>query len=336
MKNPPVPEQIKLWFLGTFAIIVSAVKIPFRNPNFITFTLITSIPLFFIKLIPRLPYIQNQLINLFIDALIQLNILTVTYKTINTKHLINVSWAVEPITQFLKVYLVDLVNFLTALTTIYASSTIHTSNGDHKASMGLRDLLKNSVTQTRWRDPVFKFIAMSILCNIFLPDVLYWINAQSLLSSWCGNSFILKALHFIVLAVAFAKCVEYTAWWNLTLVVSILELEEQRGFQAFSTSSQLMNGNKLRGCVLMLLLYPVRISFNRPTRMCPKYCSELGYAISCCDLTGRSFRNEDIAYEYFIASLLCLRTVMTWMVYTIYYFDCKNREQRRRLTFQSL
>lgn len=330
MKNPPVPEQIKLWFLGTFAIIVSAVKIPFRNPIFITFTLITSIPLFFITLIARLPYIQNQLINLFIDALIQLNILTVTsqtYQTINTKHLINVSWAVEPITQFLKVYLVDLVNFLTALTTIYASSAIHTSNGDHKASMGLRDLLKNSVTKIRWRVAVFTFIAMSILCNIFLPYVLYWINAQSLLSSWCGNSLILKALYFIVLAVACAKLVEFTAWWNLSVVVSILELEEQRGFQAFSTSSQLMNGNKLRGCVLMLLLYPVRISFNRPTRMCPKYCSEL---------TGRSFRNEDIAYEYFIASLLCLRTVMTWMVYTIYYFDCKNREQRRRLTFQSL
>lgn len=335
MKNPPAPEQIKLWFLGTFAIIVSAVKIPFRNPNFIIFTLITSIPLFFITLIPRLPYIQNQLINLFTHALIQLNILTVTYQTINTKHLINVSRAVEPITQFLKVYLVDLVNFFTALTTIYASSTIHTSNGDHKASMGLRDLLKNSVTKTRWRNAVLTFIAISIVCNTFLPDVLSWINAQSLLSSWCGNSLVLKALHFIVLAVAFAKWVEYTAWWNLSVVVSILELEEQRGFRAFSTSSQLMKGNKQRGYVLMLLLYSVP-SIDRPTRMCPKYCSELGYAISCCDLTGPSFRNEDIAYEYFIASLLCLRKVMTWMVYTVYYFDCKNREQRRRLTFKSL
>ncbi|XP_004298587.1 PREDICTED: uncharacterized protein LOC101306912 [Fragaria vesca subsp. vesca] len=233
------PEQMKLLFLGTFAIIISAMKIPFRNPNFITFTLITSIPLFFITLLPQLPLVQDQIIDFSIEVLVKRKI--VTYSSIETTQE-DLSWPEELTIQFLKMYIVDMVNFLTAFTTIYASSTIHTSIGDHKASMSVTDLLKNSITKSRWRDAVFMFIAMSMLHSVCLPYVFYAIHVQP--------------------AVTFAIWVEYNAWWKLSVVVSILELQ-QRGFQAFSTSSQLIKGDKLRGFVLMLLLlYDLARSFS--------------------------------------------------------------------------
>lgn len=60
MKNPIELVQIKPWFLVTIGIMGSAMKIPLRNPNFITFTLSTSFPLFCMKLMPRLPYNLHQ------------------------------------------------------------------------------------------------------------------------------------------------------------------------------------------------------------------------------------------------------------------------------------
>lgn len=200
-------------------------------------------------------------------------------------------------------FVFELVNFFTALTTIYASSTVYISSDRWKVS--LRDLLRNSMTKTRWREPVFTFLIMS-LSHICLSSVYYWHHhAKPLLSSSCSNR-LLQAINMVVPVVALDKWVEYGAWWNLSVVVSILE-KDNRGFEAFSDAAELSEGNTRRGFVLMLL-YSVW-SFRFPT------------------LIAKCTFPSVIAYDVLDTSFLCLGKVMNWVVLTVYYYDYKNRHK---------
>ncbi|PQM40966.1 uncharacterized protein Pyn_14297 [Prunus yedoensis var. nudiflora] len=288
MENPRFAE-IKLWFLGTVGLIESAMKIPFRNPNFIALTLITSFPLFCMRLIHELPY--NYQPSWIMKAIYQLRILTYDGG--------NMTWALNLTIQILEVYLFCLVDFLSALTTIYAASIICTSN--ERSTMGLRNLLRNSITKTRWHERMFTFLYVSYLCSLSSNVVDYWRYARPLLSSGCPTPS-LRGLHLIVYGVAFAKWAEYSAWWNLSVVVSILE--ENRGFEAISASSKLTKGNRLRGLIWMLL-YSVW-SFKLPSLLATWTFPHI------------------LAYYYLDTSFLCLGKVINWVVLTVYYYDCKN------------
>ncbi|XP_050130842.1 uncharacterized protein LOC126607333, partial [Malus sylvestris] len=281
-------SEMKLWFRDTIGVIGSAAKIPFRNPSFITFVLITSFPLFCMTLVPRLPSSQPPLI--MEEAAIQLRVLTHHPKG----HMI----------QLLRVYLFELVSFFTALTTIYAASTVYISSDRWKVS--LRDLLRNSITKTRWREPMLTFLTVSLLSHICLSSVYYWHHhAKPLLSSSCSNR-LLQAINMVVPVVAFDKWVEYGAWWNLSVVVSILE-KDNRGFEAFSDAAELSEGNTRRGFVLMLL-----------------YCV---WSSRFPTLIAKFTFPSVIAYDVLDTSFLCLGKVMNWVVLTVYYYDCKNRHK---------
>lgn len=149
--------------------------IRYENPSVITFTLITSFPLFCMTLIPRLPS-DNQP-TLIMEAIGQLRILTDHSNSLIS----DISWALYLPVQLLKVYLVDLVNFFAALTTIYAASTVYTSR--ERSIMSLRDLLRNSITKTRWKEPIVTFLSVSLSNSLCLGAVHYWNERSRLLSS---------------------------------------------------------------------------------------------------------------------------------------------------------
>ncbi|KAB2624695.1 hypothetical protein D8674_016355 [Pyrus ussuriensis x Pyrus communis] len=128
---------------------------------------------------------------------------------------------------------------------------------------------------------------------------------RPLLSSSCSNR-LLQAVNMVVPVVAFDKWVEYGAWWNLSVVVSILE-KDNRGFEAFSDAAELSEGNTRRGFVLMLL-YSVW-SFRFPT------------------LIAKCTFPSVMAYDVLDTSFLCLGKVMNWVVLTVYYYDCKDRHK---------
>lgn len=286
MENPKFAE-IKLWFLGTVGLIESAMKIPFRNPNFIALTLITSFPLFFMRLIHELPYdYQPSLIK---EAIYQLRTLT------NDGG--NMSRALNLTIQILEIYLSVFVDFLIALTTIYAASIICTSS--ERSTMGLRNLLRNSITKTRWHEPMFTFLSVSFLCSLSSGVLDYLLYAGPLFLSGCPTR-LSRGLHLIVYGVAFAKWAEYSAWWNLSVVVSILE--ENRGI-AISASSKLTRGNRLRGLIWMLLYYVWRFKF-------PSLLAAWTYP-------------HILAYYYLDTSFVCLGKVINWVVLTVCYYDCK-------------
>ncbi|KAM0965151.1 hypothetical protein ACFX2C_021102 [Malus domestica] len=114
------------------------------------------------------------------------------------------------------------------------------------------------------------------------------------------------AMHWIVYGVAIAKWLEHSVRWNLSVVVSILE--EKRGlFEAITASSELSKGKMLRGWLFFMLLFSVG-RFNLPSFL------------------GRwtfQYHRNIIAYYFLETSLWCLGKVVTWVLLTVYYYDCK-------------
>ncbi|KAM1082527.1 hypothetical protein ACFX19_021459 [Malus domestica] len=254
MGNPRFSEM-KRCFLGTFGIIESAMKIPFRNPNFIILTSITSFPLFSLTLLQKLPVdYQPSLICEAIDLLRSLS-----------DHAMTLNVTIK----IIEIYLFNLVNFLIVLTTIHAASSIYTSNV--RSVTGLQNLLRNSVTTKRWHGCMLTWFNISLLCSPSLSAIQYWHYARPLVPSCCPpRHFRLVqsgcptrhsrlsglAMHWIVYGVAIAKWLEHSVRWNLSVVVSILE--EKRGlFEAITASSELSKGKMLRGWLFFMLLFSV-------------------------------------------------------------------------------
>ncbi|TQD71903.1 hypothetical protein C1H46_042546 [Malus baccata] len=168
MGNPRFSEM-KRCFLGTFGIIESAMKIPFRNPNFIILTLITSFPLFSLTLLRKLPFdYQPTLIYEAIDLLRSLS-----------DHAMTLNVTIK----IIEIYLFNLVNFLIVLTTIHAASSIYTSNV--WSVTGLQNLLRNSVTTKRWHGCMLTWFNISLLCSLSLSSIQYWHYARPLVPSCC-------------------------------------------------------------------------------------------------------------------------------------------------------
>ncbi|KAF3431735.1 hypothetical protein FNV43_RR26471 [Rhamnella rubrinervis] len=140
--------------------------------------------------------------------------------------------------------LIDLVNFLTAVSTVYSASKFYTTTG---RSMSLQDLLENFITNTKWNGPLIAFF-MSQLSFISLDAVAYWGGSSPLVSSY---NTLLQVIHGVDYFVALVNCLEYSAVWHTAVVISVLE--DERGFKEFSSAAKLIEGRRIVGWVFMLV-----------------------------------------------------------------------------------
>lgn len=287
-------EEKKLRFLGIFGIIRAAIEIPFINPSFIAFTFITSLPLFCVMILPKLPFEPTRIR----EALYQLEQLN-----FHSNILISVaSWLLYGTIRVGLVHLSDLITFLATVTAIDSASTIY--KGGAGRSMGLRDLLRNSITRKRWQNSMFAYTVMSWLSSVSFDAVILYGEVGplcSLRNEWS------PPLHFFTQVAASFVRDEYSAWWQLALVVSVLE-EDQLLFDAFLTSSKLRKGNSFRGFVLMLVYFGWR-----------------------CLPSLLGLQRSGVAYAFIDRGLFCLGKVMNWVACTVYYHDCKNRQRREEV-----
>lgn len=96
-----------------------------------------------------------------------------------------------------------------------------------------------------------------------------------------------------------------SAWWNMGVVISILE--EKSGLEALSTSLYLSKGNRFRGFALMLLNF-IWV-----------------YALSWSTLHARGSFSGRLALAFVNTGLACVGKAMKWVVCMVYYHDCKRR-----------
>lgn len=246
VEKPNTPKE-KLHFLSTCGIFRSAIKIPCRFHSFVAFTFLTSLPLLCTILLPRLLAPQD-----FVDK----PDITLRLPPLN-KLMYAAKMALDVATPVLRTILLDQVNFLTALSTIYSASKFYTNTG---RSTSLQDLLQNFITNAKWNGPLIVFLDMTLLSFIALEAVTYWGGSGPLVSS---SNMLLQVIHGVVYFAGLSKWLEYSALWHSAVVLSVLE--EKRGLEAFSSAAKLIKGRRIVGLVLMLVYTASKVSLAFPT-----------------------------------------------------------------------
>ncbi|KAM4109896.1 hypothetical protein ACJW30_03G154100 [Castanea mollissima] len=99
------------------------------------------------------------------------------------------------------------------------------------------------------------------------------------------------------------KYLEWSAMWNMSIVISVLE--GIYGGEAFALSAYFNKGSEGRGLLLMLVFFVWGLGLRLP-------CLYFG-----CYEGGRGIVAQ--------ISLFCLGNVLKWVVCMVYFYDCKKR-----------
>ncbi|KAI3412305.1 uncharacterized protein J3R85_017563 [Psidium guajava] len=282
-------------------MIKSAIRLAYRDPTFVVFSVLASLPQFLIMLIHELAirciFAEGSSRLRFVSPYSsqRLHIASGSFQETFVKSLqLSLLYSVPAL----------LVDLLTAVTTVHSSSTIFAEG----RSACLLDMVKDSLKKTRWKWPLMTSTLVSFFSLL----------SRVCIVSWGGVGFFFasgKALYLsiwgLISVVAMAKWLEYGAVWDVAIVLSISE--DKDVFKALSTASSITKGSRIRGCVLMLLNFTWCFGLAVLGFYLRRSCSAKStYAAAVVAETG----------------LVCAGTVVKWVVCVVYCHDCKRRSSR--------
>ncbi|PON59309.1 Transmembrane protein [Parasponia andersonii] len=297
MESPVmVFEMKKKPYLGTFGIIKSAIKIPLSSYTFLFITFLTSLPLSCARLIPKLPDL-SVLPSFLQTPFLATQKLSLSAGSYDTKP----PPVPDSIFLILNTLLIDILRFVVAITTVHSASKLHQA-----ANTGTRSLIRPISTTTLVR-PISTFFLASFFSSVSVEAATYWGGHGPLVRS---RTIFFHVVHGITFAAAMAVWSGFCAFWNMGVVLSVLE--GKRGLGAFSASGDLMKGNMTRGTILMVIDTAWRISLVLP-----------GFFLRWDFFGGVGYK---VAQEW----LFSTATVLNWVVLVVYYYDCKNRQRESK------
>ncbi|WRX13901.1 hypothetical protein QQP08_006774 [Theobroma cacao] len=280
-----IMSKEKLEFLD---ILKEALTIPHKHINFIIFSLLTSFPYFGLSV--------------FFEIVLQQTLLkTFKFFTPVPSDSFYYDWE----------------------SSVALHDDWHRSGGNLSASMiyagekpiSLRDML---VQKTRLKGPFITSIYVLLLSTCILLGLVGVVtNCYSLSKGFVidyyyyssNNNFVdslITIFHITIFIALLMKYSEWSAGWNMALVISVLE--ETYGIEAFELATYFSRGSTRRGLLLMLVFVAWEIVFRLPC------------------LFGRwSERLGAIVFTSVFTSLICVGNLMKWVVCVVYFFDCKKR-----------
>ncbi|KAF8086620.1 hypothetical protein N665_0619s0013 [Sinapis alba] len=242
-----------------------------------------------------------------------------------------------------------ILGLLTTTTIIAASSTVYTSKED---PLGLLDLdtlrlIHRSIKTCQKRlggcliTSLYVLLLSTFVFLFFLPFFLlflfgvfsHWAEKLNFVSFVHGRQtfldlvvpFLIYAKVVLVQATFFmyltAKFIKWSAIWNISLVVSVLEEDGEDGEEgiygrdALSLSAWYRKGHKTRDVWMMLVF----LVFTLATRMPCLY--------SKCSLSSSG---KGILYTSLYVGLICVENVVKWLACVARYHDCKTRPLRKK------
>ncbi|XVE92451.1 hypothetical protein REPUB_Repub01dG0098500 [Reevesia pubescens] len=303
----------KLEFLD---ILKEALTIPHKQINFIIFSLFTSLPYF--------------CLSVFFEIVLQETLLDTFKFFAPSSYYSYYDW--EPSVIFhdywhrskgnlsgkwIKLCLLylapcHLLGLLNTVMTVNAASMIYA--GEKRIS--LRDMM---VQKTRLKGPFITSIYVLLLSTCILLGLVGVVTNWYILSKgfvidyyyYYGPSeyfvdSLITIFHTAVFIALLAKYSEWSAGWNMALVISVLE--ETYGIEAFELSAYFSRGSTRRGLLLMLVFVVWEIVLRLPC------------------LFGRcSERLGGIVFTSACTSLIFIGNLMKWVACMLYFFDCKKR-----------
>ncbi|KAF8378310.1 hypothetical protein HHK36_029649 [Tetracentron sinense] len=321
MENKQHIWKGKLGFVG---ILKEALKIPCRNTNFIIVTFLTSFPLFCTMILHEI-ILQQILIEasntvapslhqVLIEASYTVAQTPVDYCTYFSCYkkwtpLDTLGGLIRDVFYgFLKLGLLYLVplHLLDLFNTIVSVDLASAIYSGEKSSMSLREIIHKLSHKTRLKGPLITSIYALFLSSLTILGLLWFAANYSIASGDIDFGCFYTFFYGMVFVVILAKYLEWSAIWNMGIVISILE--ERHGVLALESSAYFSRGNRRCGLFLMLFFF----------------VWTFGLRLSCL-FVGWHERGSGGLVTSAHVSLLCVGNVMKWVVCMVYYYDCKKR-----------
>lgn len=271
-------------------ILREAIMLYFKNFNFIIFTFLISLPLFCIMIYFEIQ-LQETLLktsNIIIHFRNSGSIIDLIDKVYNLK-----------LVQLGLIYMVPLhiLELISAIVTIDLASKLLSED----KKMTLKDMLQKPFDTSKMRGSFVTSIYVLFLTTTHQLGLL-WIVINYHVFLKDSRFYVLFA---VICSLLFAKVLkmylEWSAMWNMSLVMSILE--GIYGFDALALSIYFSKGCHRRGLFLMLVFFAWG-HFSR---------------LSCYYIGGYEQGNGIFVQ----VGLSCAVIPLKWLIFMIYFYDCK-------------
>lgn len=305
MENTQIAMEEKLGFLK---VLNKAFTIPLKNPHFIIFAVITSTPLFCFmftsetifqkafletaKILSEVPPSPLQCFDCFDSK--TLGLVEKLFDRVSVTYLLMVLFCLG---------ILNLLDFIAVTAIVDSASLIY----EGKNTMNLRHMLQRLTKETRFKGPLITSVTVLLLASLIVSG-LFSLATYSYIAGTYGFFMAMFGVLFLALLVKFF---EWSAIWNMGIVISVLE--EKQGDVALLISSYLSRGNRKHGFLFVLVFFVWTIVLRLS-------CLYLRW------LVGGSGMVVLAAY----ASLVCYGNVMKWVVFVVYFYDCKRRSQEKK------
>ncbi|XP_054824540.1 uncharacterized protein LOC129322309 [Prosopis cineraria] len=289
-----------------FDILKETVRMFLKNHNFIMFTILTSLPLFCLTF-----YFETSLQETLAETSEILNgppaYLRYYHQYSSTDSIIGrfSKNYVLKLVQLGLIYLVPLhlLDLCSAIVTIDLASMLR--SGEKK--MTLKDMFQKSFDMSNLRGTFVTSIFVQFLTNCHLLGLLYIVINYFVVLRY----FRFYGLFAVVCSLGFAKLLrkylEWSAMWNMSIVISILE--GMHGIDALVLSGYFNRGCQRRGLFLMLPFFAWGHLLRIP-------CLHIG-----CYKSGNGIIVQ--------AGLFCVVNLLKWVACMIYFYDCKERNLKK-------
>ncbi|KAE8661294.1 Detected protein of unknown function [Hibiscus syriacus] len=292
--------------LGFFQIIKESLKIPLKNPNFIFLTFLTSFPLFcflvFYEIILHQILIESATI-LHSASEPFLEFFGYDYERLD--EIGNLLGKVSPMALFLGFLFTATLHFLDLFNTTSIIDIASKIVAGEKP-MSLKLMISRSINKARFKAPLITSLCSLSLAALLLLVLLSF--ATYICVTVLTSAFLVPM--FVVLFMALlAKYVEWSAVWNVGIVISIVE-DNRQGDVALLVSSYLTRCNRGGGFLLMLGFLGWRFGL-RFAFLYQRWNNGNGSSI--------------VGITAVHIGLVCLGNFLKWLALMLYFHDCKKR-----------
>ncbi|GLT50287.1 hypothetical protein SLA2020_237820 [Shorea laevis] len=316
----------KLEFLD---ILKHALNILYKNTRFIVFSLLTSLPLLcFLPLfeiilqkvlLETLEFLPESSARNYHKSVVYVFPHNSSYLYEPEHHTVDRHFPISLIVHCV-LYLVPyhLLELLSVILTVDTTLMIYTE----EKRVSLRDIYK-SLKKTRVKGPFITSVCVLFFSTCFLIGFAAIVTLFCVLLKWnldflkwnrdCDPIWwITSIFQGVGLMASLIKYLDWRACWNMALVISVVE--ETYGAEALRLSAYYSRGSGQRGIFLSLVFF----------------VWELFFRVSC--LLGRCHERQGVCmWSLVSSSLICVGNVIKWVVFVVYFFDCKKRVLEKKI-----